>query len=429
MTMKTSLSAAISPADTTSAAMTISRRSLLAGAAAASSVLAAPAIVRAQGGPLKIGVVLPLSGVQAGIGQSCKRGVDIAPALLKQLGYTQPIEITTLDSETNPDVARARAERLIADGAHMLSGPFDSGAAAAMAQVAEQKGVPFMINIAAAPQITEQGYKFVFRNFQTAPQIISRGLALFPQIFAATGTTPKTAVLMHVNDTFGLANKKAIDLIFPKMNLPFKIVDSISYDLAAKDLSVEVAKAKATGADVLMTVTRLNDAILLVREMVKQRWEPMGILSPGAPGMYEQQFLDTMGKYGDEIVTTVPWANPKAEITKMVETEFKKVYPKDKLPGHIFNIGFTVEALMVCADAHKRAGSTAGQALADAMRKTRIEKRVMVGGPIEFDEKGQCNTIASVALQNKKGVPTVVLPKEAAAGEVVFPMPGWGKRG
>jgi branched-chain amino acid transport system substrate-binding protein len=410
-------------------AMAISRRSLLAGAAAATSVLAAPAIVRAQGGPLKIGVILPLSGVQAGIGQSCKRGVDIAPALLKQLGYTQPIEITTLDSETNPDVARARAERLIADGAHMLSGPFDSGAAAAIAQVAEQKGVPFMINIAAAPQITEQGYKFVFRNFQTAPQIISRGLALFPQIFAATGKTPKTAVLMHINDTFGLANKKAIDAIFPKMNLPFKIVESISYDPAAKDLSVEVAKAKATGADILMTVTRLNDAIILVREMVKQRWEPMGVLSPGAPGMYEQQFLDTMGKYGDEIVTTIPWANPKADITKMVETEFKKVYPKDKLPGHIFNIGFTFEELMVCADAHKRAGSTNGQVLADAMRKTKIEKLVMVGGPIEFDEKGQCNTISSVALQNKKGVPTVVLPKDVAAGSVVFPMPGWSKRG
>jgi branched-chain amino acid transport system substrate-binding protein len=175
-------------------------------------------------------------------------------------------------------------------------------------------------------------------------------------------------------------------------------------------------------------VTRLNDAIILVREMVKQRWEPMGIISPGAPGMYEQQFLDTIGKYGDEIITTIPWANPKAEITKMVETEFKKVTPNDKLPGHIFNIGFTVEALMVCADAHKRAGSTAGQALADAMRKTKIEKRVMVGGPIEFDEKGQCNTIASVVLQNKKGVPTVVLPKEASAGDVVFPMPGWGQR-
>jgi branched-chain amino acid transport system substrate-binding protein len=409
----------------------VTRRSFAAGAGAA-GLLAGTApfnIVRAQGGPLKIGVILPLSGVQAGIGQSCKRGADIAPALFKQIGYTQPIEIVVVDFETNVDTARARAERLIADGCNMLSGPFDSGAASAIAQVAEQKGVPFVINIAAAPQITEQGYKFVFRNFQTAPQIISRGLALFTDIFAATGKTPSTAVLMHINDTFGQANKAAIDRIFPTMNLPFKIVESIAYDPAAKDLSVEVAKAKATNADILMTVTRLNDAIILVREMVKQRWEPMGIISPGSPGMYEQQFLDTMGKYGDYVITTVPWANPKAEMTKLVSDEFKKLYPRDKLPGHIFNIGFTFEALMVCADAHKRANSTNGTALADAVRTTKIEKRVMVGGPIEFDAKGQCNTIASVCLQNRNQTPTVVLPKDAAEMTPVFPMPSWNQRG
>ena len=416
---------------TKSARAGVTRRSFAAGAGAA-GLLAGTApfnIVRAQGGPLKIGVILPLSGVQAGIGQSCKRGADIAPALFKQIGYTQPIEIVVVDFETNVDTARARAERLIADGCNMLSGPFDSGAASAIAQVAEQKGVPFVINIAAAPQITEQGYKFVFRNFQTAPQIISRGLALFTDIFAATGKTPSTAVLMHINDTFGQANKAAIDRIFPTMNLPFKIVESIAYDPAAKDLSVEVAKAKATNADILMTVTRLNDAIILVREMVKQRWEPMGIISPGSPGMYEQQFLDTMGKYGDYVITTVPWANPKAEMTKLVADEFKKLYPRDKLPGHIFNIGFTFEALMVCADAHKRANSTNGTALADAVRTTKIEKRVMVGGPIEFDAKGQCNTIASVCLQNRNQTPTVVLPKDAAEMAPVFPMPSWNQRG
>jgi branched-chain amino acid transport system substrate-binding protein len=407
----------------------VTRRGVLAGAAAATSVLAAPSILRAQGGPLKIGVVLPLSGVQAGVGQSCKRGADIAPALLKQLGYNQNVEITVVDSETNADTARARTERLVNDGIHMLSGPFDSGAAVAMAQVAEQKGVPFVINIAAAPQLTEQGYKFVFRNFQTAPQLIGRGLAQFSEVFTSAGKTPSTAVLMHINDTFGQANKAAIDKIFPTMNLPFKIVDSIAYDPAAKDLSVEVAKAKATNADLLMVVTRLNDAILLVREMIKQRWEPMGIMSPGSPGMYEQQFLDTMGKYADYIITTIPWANPKADVTKMVEAEFKRVTPNDKLPGHIFNIGFTVEALMCCVDAYKRAGSTNGKALADALRTTKIEKRIMTGGPIEFDEKGQCNSIASICLQNQGGVPRVTLPKDVSEAVIKFPAPGWNQRG
>src|ERR671918_365245 len=132
----------------------------------------------------------------------------------------------------------ARAQPQIQEGAHVLVGPFDSGAAAAIAQVAEQRGVPFVINIAAAPQITEQGYKYVFRNFQTAPDIVRNGLALMGELFQATNTVPRTAVFMHVNDTFGQAMAKGIGAFMPKItNLPFKIVDTISYDPAAKDLT------------------------------------------------------------------------------------------------------------------------------------------------------------------------------------------------
>src|SRR6195256_5832836 len=284
---------------TNSAGADVTRRRFAAGAGAA-GLLAGTApfkIARAQGGPLKIGVILPLSGVQAGIGQSCKRGADIAPALFKQIGYTQPIEIVVVDFETNVDTARARAERLIADGCNMLSGPFDSGAASAIAQVAEQKGVPFVINIAAAPQITEQGYKFVFRNFQTAGDIVRNGLDLIGDLFQATNTVPRTAVYMHVNDTFGQAMAKGIGAFMPRLTqLPFKIVDTISYDPAAKDLTVEVSKAKAANADFLLLVCRLNDAILLRREMVKPRWNPMGIVSPGSPGMYEEQYFKTLGQ-------------------------------------------------------------------------------------------------------------------------------------
>ena len=47
-----------------------------------------------------------------------------------------------------------------------------------------------------------------------------------------------------------------IKALFPKLDMPYEIVDYITYDPAAKDLSVEVAKAKATKADMLMPVSR-----------------------------------------------------------------------------------------------------------------------------------------------------------------------------
>ena len=125
------------------------------------------------------------------------------------MGYKAPIKLLHADTETSVDTARSRAEKLINDGAQVLVGPFDSGAAAAIAQVAEQRGIPFIINIAAAPQITEQGYKFVFRNFPTSPESVRNGLGLMRDLFQVTSTAPRTAVFMHVNDTFGQANRRA----------------------------------------------------------------------------------------------------------------------------------------------------------------------------------------------------------------------------
>ena len=65
---------------------------------------------------------------------------------------------------------------------------------------------------------------------------------------------------MHVNDTFGTAMAKGIGAVMPKFNMPYTIAEEIAYDPAARDLSVEVAKAKAANADALLVVSRLNDA-------------------------------------------------------------------------------------------------------------------------------------------------------------------------
>src|SRR5438876_10042720 len=127
------------------------------------------------------------------------------------------------DTETNVEVARARAEKLINDGAQLLVGAVDSGQSTAIAQVAEQKGIPFVINIAAAPQITEQGYKFVFRNFPTAGMILSDAFANQKEIFEAVGAAPKSVVFMHVNDTFGTSMQQGISAVLPKFDMPYKV--------------------------------------------------------------------------------------------------------------------------------------------------------------------------------------------------------------
>ena len=400
-----------------------------AAAAVGAATAFSPLNVLAQAQKLKVGVLLPRSGVQALIGQSCQKGADIAPAVLKAV-FGVDIEIMSADTESNADTARTRAERLIQEGANVLVGAFDSGHSAAIAQVAEQRGVPFIINIAAAPQITEQGYKFVFRNFPTAPDLVRNGLALMGEIFRTTNTAPRTAVFMHVNDTFGQAMSKGISAFLPRLTeLPFKVVDTIPYDPAAKDLTVEISKAKAANADFLMLVCRLNDAIILRREMVKQRWNPMGIISPGSPGLYEEQYNKSLGKYADYAICNTVWYNPKSAMTKGVGAEFKKRFPKDELYFHGTNVGYTYDAIMIAADAFKRARSTDAKTLADAIRQTDIAvaNRMSLGGAIKFNPKGQVEGNLSAAVQNLKGKPSVTLPPEYAEAKVVFPSPDYKK--
>ena len=399
------------------------RRRVLAGGAAAAATFAAPAILRAQGAPLKVGVLLPRSGYQAGIGQDCQRGANIAPAILKSMGLPE-LSLMNADTETNVETARARAEQLIGEGAQLLTGAFDSGQSTAIAQVAEQKGIPYVINIAAAPAITEQGYKFVFRNFPTAAMILGDAFANQKEIFAVTGAAPKTVVFMHVNDTFGTAMAKGIGAVMPKFDMPYKVVEEIAYDPAARDLSVEVAKAKATGAEALLVVSRLNDAMLLTRELVKQRWTPEAILSMG-PGWYEDQYIKTLGKLADGPISFVPWYDPHKRLTPILEAALAKADPGVNLNT---NHGFTFEALLVAADAYKRAGSADPKALADAIRTTNITDNVSIGPGIQFDAKGQNEKVKDGGIQNRGGKLVTLAPQEAANAKPEWPLPPYQNR-
>ena len=413
------------PATTNSAGRT--RRGFAAGVAAA-ALLAATGTpfnsARAQGGPLKVGVLLPRSGAQAGIGQDCQRGVELAPAIFKELGLPE-LAIMNADTETNVEVARARAEKLINEGAQLLVGAFDSGQTTAIAQVAEQKGIPFVINIAAAPQITEQGYRFVFRNFPTAAMILSDAFANQKELFEATGAAPKSVVFMHVNDTFGTSMQQGINAVLPRFNMPYQIVEQIAYDPTARDLSVEVAKAKATGAEALLLVSRLNDAILITRELVKQRWSPMAVLSMG-PGWYEDQYLKTLGKLSDGPMSFVPWYDPHKRLSKQLEAALAKAYPGINMnTNHVF----TFEALLVAADAYKRARSTDPKALADAIRTTNITDNVSIGAGIQFNDKGQNDKLKNAAIQNRGGKLLTIAPKEASNAKPELPMSAYDRRG
>lgn len=400
-----------------------SRRTVLKGAAAVTSTLSMPGILRAQGSALKVGVILPLSGILSFPGIATRRGTELAIKMFADDGVK--LDVVFADTESKPENGRTAAERLIRDGATVLVGAWDSGATISAAQAAEAAKVPLVVNVGSAAQITEQGFTQIFRNFPPSSEIVTKGVELFKTLPRTNGFNPKTAVVLHVNDTFGQVTGAAVKGAWEKAGVDIKILDTISYDARARDLSIEVAKAKATGADLVCPITRVNDAILIVREMIKQDYNPMAIYGPSSPGPYEKAFTDALGKYGDDYMTSVPFYDPTRAITKKVLERWAKEFSGQRFE---LNAGFGWESIQVVADAYKRAKSTGASELHTALKQTNIAEHPMFGGPITFDAKGQNVNIGIPLLQNQGGKPLVVAPQSIAEAKVKLPMTKWADR-
>ncbi|WP_413289445.1 penicillin-binding protein activator [Bdellovibrio sp. HCB337] len=111
-----------------------------------------------------IGVVLPLTGKNAAIGQKALRGVELG------LGLNNPgsgFRLAVMDSEGNPDGARRGVERLVKeDNAIAIVGSLLSKTAPAVAAKADELGVP-TIGLSQKSGLTEIG-PTVFRNALTS---------------------------------------------------------------------------------------------------------------------------------------------------------------------------------------------------------------------------------------------------------------------
>jgi branched-chain amino acid transport system substrate-binding protein len=150
----------------------------------------------------------------------------------------------------------------------------------------------------------------------------------------------------------------------------------------------------------------------------------MGILSMG-PGWYEDQYLKTLAKLGDGPLSFVPWYDPNKKLSKQLEAALEKKYPSVNMnTNHIY----TFEALLVAADAYKRAKTADPKALADAIRATNITENVSTGPGISFDEKGQNVKLKNAAIQNRGGKLVTVAPKGATNAKAEWPMTAYDKR-
>jgi len=314
----------------------------------------------------------------------------------------------------------------------MLLGSFDSGSTNAMVSVAQQRRVPFLIDIAAADPITanvarsvkdgQQKVQYVYRNFPTGSSFGKKAVQYFIDIFKEANVSPKRVVLMYCNDLFGQNQARGFQAAHKAANPSWDIVEVIPWPEPPTDLSTEVSKAKAAKPDIIAPITRPASALLLFPEIRKQRIEMMGIVGPGSPGIYESGQISQLKEDLEYVLTSVPWANFKNPKTAAVAEEFRK-----RSGGKTFdtNSGYSYDAAFVIADILERAPTLDDpDAIVDAMKKTNYSGGLMqYGGPVAFNELGDNPNAIPTMIQILSQKPVAVWPKDAAVQKFVFPRP------
>ena len=136
---------------------------------------------------------------------------------------------------------------------------------------------------------------------------------------------------MHVNDTFGQSMAKGVAALLPKLSLPFKIVDTISYDPAAKDLTVEVSKAKATNAELPAAGVPAERRDRAAARDGEAALEPDGHRQPRlARACTRSSTPRRSASTPRTAISNAPWYNPKSEITKRVRDGVQEADPEGR---------------------------------------------------------------------------------------------------
>jgi branched-chain amino acid transport system substrate-binding protein len=147
----------------------VTRRKFLGGATvAAAGTAMGPWVLRAgaQSGPIKIGVVLPYSGVYAVLGESITQGMELVFARENWTVAGRKIEMIKEDDEMQPPVGVRKTEKLIeSDKVDILTGPVHSGILMGMRDKVHNSKTILIVSNAGADAISrERCSKWIFRT-------------------------------------------------------------------------------------------------------------------------------------------------------------------------------------------------------------------------------------------------------------------------
>src|SRR5271166_1824008 len=395
-------------------------RSTALGATTVASLLHAPAILRAQGAAVKIGVLHPVSGALSYSGQQGRLGATMAiddinvAGGIKVLGGANIVQMLG-DAQSTPDGGNAEVEKMNAAGVCAVVGGYASAICLSASQTAARYDLPYVVDVGVVDAIVTRGLKNTFRFGPGFGVIAKTALDNLVTINDQAGKPAKSVMIVHEDSAFGSGLAKLLNDQLPGRG--FQVLDTISHPTPTRDFNNVALKIRAQDPDLVVPANYYNEYVLLARTMQQQRIRPKGIYSVLGGAASSYKFVKEFPEAAQYIMDCNHWFDPRS--AKSVALR-KKVEEKGEF--YTYEVYMNYSCILLVADALERAASTDRAKLITALESSTFSGHVMPYGPTKF-VNGQNQGAAPVNTQVLGNDIQVILPERFASAKPVFPMP------
>jgi len=372
---------------------------------AATLMLAVPLAVSAQGGPIKIYDIVELSGGGATAGTNFDNGVKLAVKEINAAGgiLGRKIDLQSLDTQTNPGVAKALSQKAVDDGAYVVMGPVFSGSInVSMAETKKAEVTNFTGGEAA--NITQQGNPYIFRTSFTQSTAMPKLVRYIKDTLKA-----KSVAIIYGNNDFGKGGRDVMIKALDAQGI--KVAADISTDPGQVDFSGAVLKAKQSNADVLFVYTNEEESARALRELKKQGYDKPIV---GETTLTGQKVIELAGDAANGVIAHVGLTvdAPQPAI-KAFDDKFQKEYKYKS--DHNGMKGYS--AMYVVKALTEKNGKVDSKQLAKSLHGAKISAKDNPGVLLDvtFDDNGDLDRESFlVKVVNGKQVVTDTLPPASA---------------
>lgn len=348
------------------------RRTILLGAAALSAGLAAGTVHAAE--PLKVGLIVPMSGPFASTGKQVDAAVKL---FMQQNGNTvagrQVQIILKDDGGVSPDVTKRLAQELVArDKVQVLAGFGLTPLAFAAAPVATQAKVP-MIVMNAATSVIPQRSPYIVRSGFTLAQVTA------PMAQWAAKNNIKSVVTFVSDYGPGIDAEKVFVKDFSKAG--GKIVATLRAPLRNPDYAPFLARVKDAKPDAVFVFVPSGEGAAVLKQFTDRGLAAAGIKLIATGDVLDDDLMPSIGNAALGVVSSHHYsaAHPSPE-NKAFVAAFTKANKGMRPNFHA--VGAYDGMQMLYAALKKTNGDSTGPKLVDAMKGMAWNS---VRGPVSID--------------------------------------------